>query len=42
MLYHPEQISSMILAKMKEFAEKYLGQEVKKAVITGPAYFDDA
>lgn len=32
----------MVLAKMKQFAETYLGQEVKKAVITVPAYFNDA
>ena len=37
-----EQISSMILTKMKEIAETYLGQEVKDAVITVPAYFNDA
>ena len=38
----PEEVSSMILAKMKEIAENYLGQEVKNAVITVPAYFNDA
>jgi heat shock protein 5 len=38
----PEEVSSMILIKMKEIAENYLGQEVKYAVITVPAYFNDA
>ncbi len=40
--YSPSQISAFILQKMKETAEKYLGQEVTKAVITVPAYFNDA
>ena len=40
--YSPSQISALILQKMKETAEKYLGQEVSKAVITVPAYFNDA
>ena len=40
--YSPSQISAFILEKMKETAEKYLGQEVKKAVITVPAYFNDS
>lgn len=41
-LISPEEISSMILIKMKEIAENYLGREVKHAVITVPAYFNDA
>ena len=40
--YSPSQISAFILQKMKETAEKYLGQPVSKAVITVPAYFNDA
>ena len=40
--YSPSQISAFILQKMKETAEKYLGQPVNKAVITVPAYFNDA
>ena len=40
--YSPSQISASILQKMKETAEKYLGQEVTKAVITVPAYFNDS
>ena len=40
--YSPSQISAFILQKMKVTAEKYLGQEVTKAVITVPAYFNDA
>jgi len=41
-LYTPQEISAIILQKMKKVAEDYLGQEVKEAVITVPAYFNDA
>ncbi len=41
-LYSPQEISSMILRKMKKIAENYLGQEIKEAVITVPAYFSDS
>lgn len=40
-LFSPEEISSMVLGKMKSIAESYLGKEIKDAVVTVPAYFND-
>ena len=40
--FHPEEISSMVLVKMKEVAEAYLSKQVKNAVVTVPAYFNDS
>ena len=41
-IFTPEEVSAMILTKMKEIAESYLGMPVKNAVVTVPAYFNDA
>lgn len=40
--FHPEEVSSMVLVKMKEVAEAYLSKTIKNAVVTVPAYFNDS
>lgn len=41
-MFSPEEISAMILGKLKDVASEYLGKNVTKAVVTVPAYFNDA
>ena len=41
-IFSPEEISAMVLTKMKEISETYLGKKVVNAVVTVPAYFNDA
>jgi heat shock protein 5 len=40
--FSPEEVSAMVLQKMRDIAESYLGKEVKNAIVTVPAYFNDA
>lgn len=40
--FHAEEISSMVLIKMREIAEAYLSKQIKNAVVTVPAYFNDS